>query len=107
MPQRIRTYCLDVRNEPVDHIRKPGRLGGGHPFHTVPTRVDAAVLQCNLYNTLPRVRFLITFQVMAFTQVSTNHQNTIRTFFQGMDHQVGTHHPRAHHPHHPKIWGVL
>ena len=46
-------------------------------------------------------------EVMAFAQVSTNHQNAIRTFVQGVDHQIGTHHPGAHHPHHPKVRGIL
>jgi hypothetical protein len=44
---------------------------------------------------------------MAFSQVSTNHQNAIGALFEGMDDQMRTHHTGAHHPDNPQVRRIL
>jgi len=69
--------------------------------------INSATLENHLNYIGSCSRFLITFQVMAFSEVSTDHQNAIRTFGQGMDHKIRTDHSRAHHPDDPQIGWVL
>jgi hypothetical protein len=44
---------------------------------------------------------------MAFSQVSTYHQNAIGALLKGLDDQMGAHHTGAHHPDNPQVRGIL
>jgi hypothetical protein len=50
---------------------------------------------------------MITFQVMAVAQVSPHDHDAVDAFIQGMDYQVGVHHPGAVHPDDPQVGGIL
>jgi hypothetical protein len=51
--------------------------------------------------------FFITFQVMTFAQVSPTDQDAVGAFGEGVDHQVGVDHARAHHPDDAAVGGIL
>jgi len=105
--QRIRTQCLNVLYESGDYFSKSRSLRRGNPFHTEAFRIDPAVIERYPGYLVPHKSLLITFQVMAFTQVSTNHQNAVGSSLQCVDDEVGSHHTGAHHPDHPQVRGIL
>jgi NAD-dependent oxidoreductase involved in siderophore biosynthesis len=50
---------------------------------------------------------VITVQVMAFTQVSPTHENTIHSLLKSKEDMMRRHTCRTHYPHGPDIRGVL
>jgi hypothetical protein len=50
---------------------------------------------------------MITFQVMAFSQVSPHDDDAIGTFNQSIDYQVRVNHARAHYPDGTHVWRIL
>jgi hypothetical protein len=50
---------------------------------------------------------MITFQVMAFTDVSAHHQHTVGAPMEGLQHEVRMDHAGAHDPHGAHVWRVL
>jgi hypothetical protein len=50
---------------------------------------------------------MITFQVMAFSEMSPHYDYAIRTFGQGINYQVRMNHARAHHPYRTHVRGIL
>jgi hypothetical protein len=53
------------------------------------------------------LRFDITFQVMAVTEVSASHQHAIGTVLEALEDKIGIYPPGAHHPDDTKIRGIL
>jgi hypothetical protein len=105
--QRVRTQFLDLSGEGRHHLRKFGCFGRRHPSGSKPIGIDSKVFKHNLRHLLPRICLLITFQVMTFAEVSTNHQNTIRSFVQGADHHIRTYHSGTHYSHYPQVRRIL
>jgi hypothetical protein len=50
---------------------------------------------------------MITFQVMAFSEMSPHDDYAIRTFGQSINNQLRMYHARAHHTNRPHVWGIL
>ena len=66
------------QRKPSDHFGKPGRLSGGYPLQGEPAGVDAVFLQDDVDDLRSGLCFVITFQVMAFTQVSAHDDDAVR-----------------------------
>jgi hypothetical protein len=90
-----------------DHFGKPRGFGRGNPLDGEPLRIDADIFQDEPNGFGAGQGFVITFQVMAFAQVSPHDDDAVGTFAEGVHHQVRMNHPGAHHPHRPHVGGVL
>jgi hypothetical protein len=51
--------------------------------------------------------FVITFQVMAFTQVSAHQEDAVGAFAQSIHHQLRMDHARTHDPHRAHVGRIL
>jgi hypothetical protein len=101
--QRVRTQVVDISYKGRHNFSNFGCFRRRHPCGSKAIGIDSKIFKDNLCYLLPSICLLITFQVMTFPEVSTNHQDAIGPFIEGAHHQVRTDHPRTHHPHYPQI----
>ncbi len=107
LPQRIGPQFLYVTHEPGYRLDKAWGLSGRYPFHSEPVRVDPAVCEHYLDRHISRVCLLITFQVMAFTEVSTNSEDPVGPPGNSVDDDFRVDHSGAHHPDYAQIRWIL
>jgi hypothetical protein len=69
--------------------------------------INTEILQYHLDRSGPRQCNMITFQVMAFSEMSPHDDYAIRTFDQSINNQVRMYHARAHHTDCPHVGGIL
>ena len=89
------------------HLDKSGRFGRGNPLDRKTTGVHGHVLKDHSDSFRTGQCNVITFQVMAFSQVSPHNDYAIRTLGQGIDHQVRMNHARAHDSYRAHVWWIL
>jgi hypothetical protein len=89
------------------HVRKFLGFRGRNPLNPEALRFQAEVFQHHLNTFCAALGFFITFQVMTFAQVSPTDQDAVGAFGEGVDHQVGVDHARAHHPDDAAVGGIL
>lgn len=71
---------LDLLREFLNNLSEPRALGGGNPFQSESLALNPEIIQHQPYRLSPFFRFHITILVMAVSDVSTAHQNTVGTF---------------------------
>jgi hypothetical protein len=86
---------------------KPRRLGRGHPLDDEPLRIYPLGFEHHLGGFTSGEGFVITFQVMAFPEVSAHHDDPVRPALEGLEHEIGVHHARAHHAHGTHVRRIL
>jgi len=79
----------------------------GYPFKPEALRLQAEVFQHHVNSFGAISGFFITFQVMTFAEVSPAYQDAVRSFGEGVDHQVGVDHARAHYPDDAAVGRIL
>ena len=89
------------------HLGESGRFGRGDPFDGKAIRVDTGIFKDDANDLGAGQGFVITVQVMAFTQVSAHDDHAVSPALECFDHQVGVHHARAHDPHGAHVGRIL
>jgi hypothetical protein len=85
-----------------------GRFGhGAKRAEPDPLRVDPLGFEHHLGGFTSGEGFVITFQVMAFPEVSAHHEHPVRPPVEGLQDEVGMHHARAHDADRAHVRGVL
>jgi hypothetical protein len=82
-------------------------LGRGNPFEAEALGLEAKVFQHQVNAFGSGLGFYITFQVMAFTQVSPTYDDTIGALGEGVDDEIGVDHTGAHDPDDAAVGWVL
>ena len=79
----------------------------GYPFGMQTVFLDSTEGKQLLEKLNPLICRVITVQVMAFTQISPAHKNTIHSLLKSKKDMMRRHTCRTHYPHSPDIRGVL
>jgi hypothetical protein len=88
----------------MDEFRSFGR---GYPPAPQPVFLDAAEGKQLLQKFHTLLGRIITIQVMAVSEPSATHENTVHAFLKSTQNMVGGDATRAHHTHHPNVRRVL
>jgi hypothetical protein len=93
--------------ETGDHLGKTRTFGGGDPLDGESLGIDSAVLQNDSNDLGTGQGFVITFQVMAFTQMSAHDNDAVGPLAESIYHQVRMHHAGAHNAHGAHVGRIL
>jgi hypothetical protein len=97
-------YFLGEAGDPLGKTRTFGR---GDPLDGESLGIDSAVLQNDLNDLGTGQGFVITFQVMAFAQVSAHDNDAVGPLAESIYHQVRMDHAGAHDAHGTHVGRIL
>jgi hypothetical protein len=83
------------------------RLGGGNPGYLKSTVVISKIFQQFGDHIRAAHGFIITIQVMTFTEVSAKYHDAVGTLAEGIHYMLGVNHSRAHYTDNPHVMRIL
>jgi hypothetical protein len=107
LPQRVGTELLDFFREQSYKLRKAWRFSRRAPLQGKSIGIDSRSFKRNLDGFNPGKCFVITIQVMTFTQMSAHDDDTVGSFSKGVHHQIRRDHTGAHDADGPHVRWIL